>query len=373
MALPLLRTALLAVAAHGLPAPGKRTRPVTVSAEGEAMAHRRGAGGAMTMEAKRLDLDLDRLEQRFANARLLDALAVEQLARSIERDGQIVPLIVAGDPSNGKQVVLIDGYRRAAALRRLRRDRAWVECWPCDVAEAVLGVLARSRSRSFAAIEEALLLRELTQELGLSQLDVARRCGRNDSWVNRRLKLLSALPEAGLAAVRDGRLSSWAAVRVVAPLARASVEHSEQLLRALSEAPLSTRSLKRWFEHYCKATREVRERMVRQPKLFVETLNEKDAQASSERLRDGPEGGCETDLLRIHGLICRVHKQLPALAPLPAGLVKAFWRVHTSLEALGEDIKRYAHDPERHLQQCAHSQAARPQPARDQPVAQTIA
>jgi ParB family transcriptional regulator, chromosome partitioning protein len=343
---------------------------VSVSAEREVMAR---CGSAGAMEAKRLDLDLNLLELRFASARLVDPLAVGQLARAIERDGQIVPLIVAGDPASGGRAVLVDGYRRVAALRRLGRDRAWVECWPCDVAEAVLGVLARSRSRSFAAIEEALLLRELTQGLGLSQLEVARRCGRDESWVNRRLKLLSALPEAALAAVRDGHLSSWAAVRVIAPLARARIEHGEQLLRALSEAPLSTRSLKRWFEHYCKATREVRERMVSHPKLFVEALDEKDAQVSSERLRDGPEGGCEADLLRIIGLICRVHKQLPTLAPLSVALVKAFWRVHTSLEALGEDIKRYAHDPERDSQQRAHSQAARPQPARDQPVAQGVA
>jgi ParB-like chromosome segregation protein Spo0J len=337
------------------------------------MAHRGSAGGGVATEAKRLDLDLNLLELRFQGARLLDQLAVEQLARAIERDGQIVPLIVAGDPANGGRAVLVDGYRRVAALRRLGRDQAWVECWPCDVAEAVLGVLARSRSRSFAAIEEALLLRSLTQELGLSQLDVARRCGRDESWVNRRLKLLSALPEAALAAVRDGRLSSWAAVRVIAPLARARVEDSEQLLRALSEAPLSTRELKRWFEHYCKASREVRERMLSHPKLFVVALNEKDEQASSERLRDGPEGGCEADLLRIIGLICRVHKQLPALTPLSAGLVKAFWRVHTSLDALGEDIKRYAYDPERHSQQRAGPEGAGPQPARDRPAAQPVA
>jgi ParB family transcriptional regulator, chromosome partitioning protein len=337
------------------------------------MGRRGSAGRIVITDTKRLDLDLHLLELRFEGARLVDPLAVESLARSIERDGQIVPLIVAGDPSSGGRAVLVDGYRRVAALRRLGRDRAWAECWPCDLAEAVMGVLARSRSRSFAAIEEALLLRELTQGLGLSQLEVAHRCGRDDSWVNRRLKLLSALPEEALAAVRDGRLSSWAAVRVIAPLARASVEDSEQLLRALGEAPLSTRELKRWFEHYSTATRAVRERMVRHPKLFVEVLNEKDEQKNSEQLRNGPEGGCEADLLRIIGLICRVHKQLPALTPLSAALVKAFWRVQTSLEALGDDIKRYADDPHRHSQQRAASQAARPQPTGDQPVAQTVA
>ena len=63
---------------------------MTVSAEGEVMAHRGSAGGGVATEAKRLDLDLNLLELRFQGARLLDQLAVEQLARAIERDGQIV-------------------------------------------------------------------------------------------------------------------------------------------------------------------------------------------------------------------------------------------------------------------------------------------
>ena len=58
--------------------------------------------------------------------------------------------------------------------------------------------------------------------VGLSQHDLARRCGRDVSWVNRRLQLPSGLPDAALSAVRDGKLSSWAANRVVVPLARAN-------------------------------------------------------------------------------------------------------------------------------------------------------
>ena len=83
-------------------------------------------------------------------------------------------------------------------------------------------------------------MRELMQGLGLSQHDLARRCGRDVSWVSRRLQLLSGLPDAALAAVRDGKLSSWAANRIVVPLARANTEHADRLLTALVEAPLST-------------------------------------------------------------------------------------------------------------------------------------
>src|SRR5215475_12012008 len=125
------------------------------------------------MDAARLEVDLHLLELRFASARLIEPQAVEKLARSIERDGQIVPCIVAAPPpgtsgaEGTERLVLIDGYRRVAALRRLGRDRAFVERWPCNLAEALLGVLARAQNRSFAAIEEALLLRELTQAGGL--------------------------------------------------------------------------------------------------------------------------------------------------------------------------------------------------------------
>ena len=207
------------------------------------------------MNAQCLDLDLHRLDLRFAGARVAEPRAVERIARSIERGGQIVPCVAVADPpvevlQGGERLVLIDGYRRIAALRRLGRDTARVECWACDLAAVVLGVLARSQSRPWAAIEEALLVRELVQGLGLSQHEVARRSGHDVSWVSRRLQLLAGLPDAILVAVIEGRLSSWAASRVVAPLARANSEHAERLVQALSDAPLATRELRHWFDHY---------------------------------------------------------------------------------------------------------------------------
>jgi hypothetical protein len=105
------------------------------------------------MHGPRLDVDLHLLELRFASARLIEPQAVEKLDRSIERDGQIVPCVVvrgspgSSDAKDGDRLMLIDGYRRVAALRRLGRDRASVERWPCDLAEAVMGVLARTQGR----------------------------------------------------------------------------------------------------------------------------------------------------------------------------------------------------------------------------------
>jgi hypothetical protein len=57
-----------------------------------------------------------------------------------------------------------------------------------------------AQSRSFAALKEALLLRELIQGLGGLRRDV---CGRDGSWVNGAQSAFGA-PKAAVAAVREG-------------------------------------------------------------------------------------------------------------------------------------------------------------------------
>jgi ParB-like chromosome segregation protein Spo0J len=311
------------------------------------------------MDSQRLELDLHRLELRFASSRLLEPRAVARIAHSIERCGQIVPCIVVAVPGGAggelEQLLLIDGYRRIAALRRLGRDTASVERWTCDVTDALLGLLTRTQNRPFASIEEALLLRELVQGQGLSQHDVARRCGRDVSWVSRRLELLSGerarergLPDAALAAVRGGTLSSWAANRIVAPLARANAEHADRLLTALADAPLSTRELHCWFEHYQRAFRSARDHMVSRPRLFLDAVRANGEQRAGERLRDGPEGECAADLRSIEAILARLRKHVAALRPLPPMLIGAVPRLRTAVDALINEIQREgAHDPDR--------------------------
>lgn len=302
------------------------------------------------MDSRRLDLDLHRLELRFASSRLVEPRAVARIAHSIERCGQVVACIVvaASDGTGGERLVLIDGYRRVAALRRLGRDTARVEQWTCDLTDALLGLLARTQNRPFASIEEALLIRELMQGLGLSQHDLARRCGRDVSWVSRRLQLLSGLPDAALTAMRDGRLSSWAASRIVAPLARANTEHADRLLTALAEAPLSSRELRCWFEHYQKAFRSARDHLVSRPRLFIDALRETGEQRAGERLRDGPEGEFAADLRSIEAILARLRKRVAALRPLPRTLIDAAPRLRATVEALISEIQlEGAHDPDR--------------------------
>jgi len=113
------------------------------------------------MSTARLDVDLHLLELRFADARLVDPRAVERLASSIARDGQIVPcIVVAGSAADAaaatecERLVLVDGYRRVAALRRLGRDTACIEPWACELTQALLKVMAGAQGRPLAVLED---------------------------------------------------------------------------------------------------------------------------------------------------------------------------------------------------------------------------
>jgi len=322
-----------------------------------------------------LEVDLHRLELRFAPTRLPEPRAVEALARSIERSGQVIACVAVAQGQDGGPLVLVDGYRRVLALRRLGRDTALVETWNCDLAAALLEVLARTSARPLAALEEGLLLRELVQQQGLSQREVARRTGRDVSWVSRRLELVCGLPDALLEAVREAVVSSWAATRILAPLARANNEHATGLLGALRSTPLSTRELRRWFEHYQGASHEARERMVEHPKMFIEALATRDQQHADVRLRGGVEGACEVEARQVMAIAARLRKRLRTLAaqPLSESLVHAIAALRGSLASLQRDLERYCDDPEPNPRRGANPAGAGPQPARDRPSAQALA
>jgi ParB family chromosome partitioning protein len=131
--------------------------------------------------------------------------------------------------------------------------------------------------------------------------------------------------------VREGTLSSWAASRIVVPLARANTEHADQLLVALADAPLSTRELRSAtvvfpgppLELAMVAFRSARDHMVSRPRLFIDALRETGEQRASERLRDGPEGECTADLRSIEAILARLRKRVAALRPLPRALIDA--------------------------------------------------
>ncbi len=258
-----------------------------------------------------LRLDIHALIPRFAPLRLRDTARLGRLEASIEQQGQLMPVVAVPEADKEGHWVLIDGYRRREALQRLGQDRIWVDVWERSVDEALLASLARGPDRTWEAIEEAALIAELAGRHSLQR--IAAQLGRDVSWVSRRLSLIKALPEDLLEQVRQGKLSLWAATRILVPLARANSEHARKLLAKLAQQPLSTRELKRLYSHYEQATRAQRQRLVENPGLFLKAVQSREQESADKRLAAGPEGAWGKDLTVVGAILKRLIGQVPTL------------------------------------------------------------
>ena len=257
------------------------------------------------------EIEIAQLHLRYAHTRIEWPQRVHALASSIERFGQILPVIVLREGDNS--FVLIDGYLRVKALKRCLRDTVLAEIWEGKEEEALVEILARANSRKWDLLEEAALLRELHDQHHLSQSRIASMVGRKQSWVSGRLALYSALSEDLLESIRKGAISTWAATRVIAPIARAIPEHAKALSDNLSKTSLSTRELTLLFHHYQKANRKQRENMVCEPALFLKALRAKEETAEAKSLKEGPEGKWLRDLKVIAHMLRGLLKEVPTL------------------------------------------------------------
>jgi ParB family chromosome partitioning protein len=320
-----------------------------------------------------LESDLHRLDLRFASLRIRQPRLVERLARSIEQNGQLVPVVAVAEPDRW---VLVDGYLRIEALRRLAQDTAWIELWDCPLSQALLWVLVRIQDRSWEAIEEGAVIRELISRFELSQRAVARQTGRDVSWVNRRLSLVQDLPEALFVAICQGELSTWAATRVLAPLARANNGHAQTLLTALQGDPLSTRELHTWYQHYQKANCLKRERMLAQPRLFCQALQAQTRDQAASELRAGPEGAWLAELKRLTQRLRGLHRQLPLVfASLETGPLQQAWvEMKTLFQDLDETLARMTqHDSLGHTSSDSGPESQGHPGPQDRPVVEDLA
>ena len=322
-----------------------------------------------------LETDLHRLDLRFASLRMRQPRLVDRLARSIEQNGQLVPVVAVAEQAD--RWVLVDGYLRVEALCRLSQDTAWIELWDCPLSQALLWVLVRIQDRTWEAIEEGAVIRELITRFELSQRAVARQTGRDVSWVNRRLSLVQDLPEALFAAICRGELSTWAASRVLVPLARANNDQAQTLLTALQHDPLSTRELHTWYQHFQKANHLKRERMLAQPRLFCQALQAQARDQAASELGAGPEGAWLVELKHIAQRLRGLYKQVPLVfagSPETGPLQQAWVEMKTLFQDLDETLARYTHHDSPGDSRCDSGPAPQGHPdTQDRPAAEALA
>jgi len=161
-----------------------------------------------------LDLPCAQIGEYYGRYRLHQPEAERAMARSLDRYGQLSPVVVCQREGHYE---LIDGFKRLGAARGLASlSHLSARVMEADdrAAKAAIYGLNRAGGRT-RELEEAWIVHALVREDGLSQVEVAELLGRHKSWVCRRLALLERLGPASREELRVGLLSPTAARQLV--------------------------------------------------------------------------------------------------------------------------------------------------------------
>ena len=235
-----------------------------------------------------MELEIRFLDLRYEALRRRPPARERRLLASLGDVGQQTPIVVVRD---GDAWVVIDGYKRVRALRRLGQDTVRSLAWAMDEADALVLERALRSGEMDSAVEQGWLLRELSTRFALGRDELARRFDRTPSWVSRRLALVVELPASVQAHVRSGAIGAHAAMKHLVPLARASSTHCVRIADAIAPSRPTTRALADLYAAYVASNAVARERLVAAPDLAL--------RARAEARREGTSNKSPLDHLLV--------------------------------------------------------------------------
>jgi len=235
-----------------------------------------------------MELEYHQLELRYSKLRVRRVGKERQILSSLAANGQQIPIVVVKGGADG-QYIVIDGYKRLRALKRLGQDTVEATAWQMNEVDALLLCRSLRTTETESALEQGWLLHELQSSFGVNQEKLAEQFCRSTSWVSRRLALVHELPDSVQEEVRRGRIGAHAAMKHLVPMARAKKDDCEQLAQAIAPLGLSTREVGELYRAWRDSGSLVRKRLLSEPNLFVKTKRE---------IKQGPPSPSAADLLR---------------------------------------------------------------------------
>jgi ParB family chromosome partitioning protein len=206
-------------------------------------------------EVLTVNLGLEQLETDvFSPRKAFSEGYVEELAESIEREGQLKPVIVRVHPKKPNVYQVVDGEHRVRALRKLGREVVRAEVRRLSDEEAYFLAIRvnEMHGKRLEELEEGLHVKKVMERFGCTQIEVAERLRKSQPWVSFRLSLVERLaPETREALIT--RVIETAQAReiaelpkedqpaVVAKVARdkLSFKKTEALVHAIKDDPES--------------------------------------------------------------------------------------------------------------------------------------
>ena len=145
-----------------------------------------------------------------------DEEAIDSLASSIKEQGLLQPILVRPHPEHPGEFEIVAGERRWRAAQRAKLHNVPILVRELSDGEALeLAIVENVQRQDLNPVEEAFAYRQLIEEFGHIQDQVARVVGKSRSHVANTLRLLN-LPQNALNLLRDGALTAGHARAVLA-------------------------------------------------------------------------------------------------------------------------------------------------------------
>jgi ParB/RepB/Spo0J family partition protein len=280
-----------------------------------------------------MHLEFHQLDRRWEHLRVREPQRQRRLLASLADSGQQTPIVVVAAGLADRYLV-IDGYKRVAALEQLGRDTVEATVWAMSEAEAVLLSRSLRFSPQESALEQGWLLAEMEQRFGYGLDELARRFDRSPSWVSRRLALVELLPEAIQQQVREGRLAAQVAMKYLVPVARVSADDCTRMAAAFVAHRCNTRQAGQLYTAWRKGTRAVRERILAEPELFLKT------QRQAPAARAAAVEQVERDLDMVIAILHRASRRLAEALPEMSGPQQK--QAQSQMETARRELNRMA-------------------------------
>jgi len=287
-----------------------------------------------------MEVEFHQLDQRWAHLRVRHPARQRRLLASLAESGQQTPIVVVAADSQADRYVVIDGYKRIAALEQLGRDTVEAVVWPMSEAAAVLLDRSLRLSEHETALEVGWLLAELERRFDYGLDELARRFDRSVSWVSRRLALVEVLPEAIQQQVREGKIPAQLALKFLVPVARQSLEACQRMATIFAQHHCDTREAGQLYGAWRKGSPAARKRILDDPELFFKTQRQ-----AQEKAPAGTGAELLRDLEMVVAIVTRAHRRLAGAAAteLDGQQSKAarhqIERIQTQLRRIDEEIQ----------------------------------
>jgi ParB family transcriptional regulator, chromosome partitioning protein len=288
-----------------------------------------------------MQLEFHQLDRRWEHLRVRHPARQRRLLASLAEVGQQTPIVVVAAEDHPDRYVVIDGYKRIAALEQLGRDTVEAVVWPMSEAAAVLLDRSLRLSEHETALEVGWLLAELEQRFGYGLDELARRFDRSVSWVSRRLALVEVLPEAIQQQVREGKILAQVALKFLVPVARQSLEDCQRMAAIFAQYHCDTREAGQLYGAWRRGSPAIRKRILDDPELFFKAQRQ-----AQEKAPNGTGAELLRDLEMVAAIVNRAQRRLAGAAAVDLdrqqceAARRQIERIQKQLHRIDEEILR---------------------------------